>query len=253
MAAFLDLCRFNTSSGGTGDWVYSSEVTGCQSPAAAGAIDGREYKFQAISSDQTQWELAEGAYTAASGTLARTTVLYNSAGTGSAAGQSGAGAKIDFSLPPTVAIVAIKEDLISVEEANAFTATQQAQARANIGAAPVPGAWTNYTPTVSATSGSLGGASASGRYHQLGKLVFFYISIVITSNGSAAGSVRATLPVQSGAGTRTFIAKENAMKWNPLYGVVFDWLPYIDLQNFDNSYPGGDGCKLDVSGVYESI
>ena len=133
MAAFLDLCRFNTTSGGTGDWIYSSEVTGCQSPAAAGAVDGRKYKFLAISPDQTQWELAEGAYSEANGAFARTTVLYNSAGTGSATGQSGAGVKINFFLPPTVAIVALKEDLISVEEPNTFTPTQQAQARSNTG------------------------------------------------------------------------------------------------------------------------
>lgn len=133
MAAFLNNCRFIPAAGGTADWVYSSTVGGCQSPALAGAVDGRKYKFIAISSDLTQWEIAEGAYTAATGTFARTTVLCNSSGSGVAAGQSGAGSRISFIAAPNVAIVGVKEDLISIEEPNGFTATQMAQARANIG------------------------------------------------------------------------------------------------------------------------
>lgn len=132
MAAFLNNCRFIPTAGGTTDWVYASTVGGCQSPALAGAIDGRRYKFIAISTDLSQWEIAEGAYMAVSGALARTTVLYNSSGSGTAGGQSGAGTKISFTAAPNVAIVGVKEDLISVEEANAFTLAQKAQARANI-------------------------------------------------------------------------------------------------------------------------
>lgn len=133
MAAFLNNCRFIPSAGGTADWVYSSTVGGCQSPALAGAVDGRKYKFIAISSDLAQWEIAEGVYTAASGTFARATILCNSSGSGVAAGQSGAGSRISFIAPPNVAIVGVKEDLISIEEPNGFTAGQMAQARANIG------------------------------------------------------------------------------------------------------------------------
>jgi len=133
MAAFLNNCRFIPTAGGTTDWVYSSTVGGCQSPVLAGAVDGRKYKFIAISGDLTQWEIAEGAYTATSGTFSRTTVLCNSSGSGVAAGQSGAGSKISFIAAPNVAVVGIKEDLISIEEANGFTTGQMAQARANIG------------------------------------------------------------------------------------------------------------------------
>lgn len=132
MAAFLDNCRFSPTTGGTADWTYSSAVAGSQSPAAAGAVNGRKYKFLAISADQSQWEIAEGAYNSATGVLARTSVLYNSSGTGIAGGQTGAGALIGFSAIPTVAIIGIKEDLISIEEANSFTAAQKAQGRANL-------------------------------------------------------------------------------------------------------------------------
>jgi hypothetical protein len=135
MAALLDNVRFTPTAGGTTDWTYFSAVTGYQSPAAAGVVNGTKYKYFAISSDSTQWEIGEGAYNTSTGVLPRTTVLSNSAGTGTASGQSGAGSKINFSTAPTVAIVAVKEDLISIEEANSFTSAQQAQARSNIGAA----------------------------------------------------------------------------------------------------------------------
>jgi hypothetical protein len=141
MAAFLDNCRFIPAAGGTTDWVYASAVGGCQSPAAGGVVTGTKYKFLAISADLTQWEIAEGVCTITAGpvyTFARTNVLYNSAGTGSATGQTGGGGKITFTAAPNVAIVAVKEDLISVEEPNSFTTVQQVQARANIAATGSP-------------------------------------------------------------------------------------------------------------------
>lgn len=138
MAAFLNVCRFTPTAGSTTDWTYSSAVTGYQSPSAAGVVNGRVYKYRAESADLSQWEIGEGAYNTGTGVLARTTVLYNSSGTGTATGQSGAGTKINFSAAPQVAIVGIKEDLISIEEANSFTSTQKSQAQANIGVVCAP-------------------------------------------------------------------------------------------------------------------
>ncbi|VIO77381.1 hypothetical protein [Bradyrhizobium ivorense] len=126
MAAFLDACRFSPTAGGTTDWTYSIAVTGYLSPATANVVNGRAYKYRAESADLAQWEIGEGTYNTSTGVLSRTTVLFNSAGTT---------AKINFSAIPQVAIVALKEDLISIEEANSFTAAQQRQARTNIGAA----------------------------------------------------------------------------------------------------------------------
>jgi hypothetical protein len=158
MAAFLDICRFNPTTGGTTDWTYSLAVTGYQSPASANAVNGRVYKFRAESADLSQWELAEGAYNSSTGVFARTTVLYNSSGTGTL--QGGASTKINFSTVPQVAIVALKEDLISVEEGNSFTTTQQAQARSNIGVTAVGSAAVGHIPgetsNGTAASGEIG-------------------------------------------------------------------------------------------------
>lgn len=145
MAAFLNVCRFNPTAGGTTDWTYSSAVTGYQSPAAANVVNGRLYKYRAESVDLSQWELGEGAYNTSTGVLARTTVLSNSAGTTS---------KINFSTVPQVAIVALKEDLIAVDESNSFTSGQKSQIRTNIGMADghIPGEASNG----SAAAGEIG-------------------------------------------------------------------------------------------------
>lgn len=102
MAGFVNNVLFNPTLGGTTDWVVSSAVTGYNTPAGAGALNGMLYKYRAESADLSQWEIGEGAYTVGSTTLARTTVLLNSAGTT---------AKINFSTVPQVGIVALGEDL----------------------------------------------------------------------------------------------------------------------------------------------
>lgn len=210
MAAFLNNCRFIPTAGATTDWVYASTVGGCQSPALAGAIDGRKYKFIAISTDLTQWEIAEGAYTAATGTFARATVLYNSSGSGTAAGQSGSGSKINFTAAPNVAIVGVKEDLISVEEANAFTPVQKAQARANIDVTK-----RNYIVNGGMqVSQENGGAAASGTFYypvdqwsyqrSLASGVISVAQVASLTPGGSANRIRATVTTaQASAGSDT--------------------------------------------------
>ncbi|MGY4159031.1 hypothetical protein ACVINW_004873 [Bradyrhizobium sp. USDA 4461] len=165
MAAFLDACRFSPSTGGTADWLVAGPVGGYVTPTVAGAVNGRAYKYRAESADLSQWELGEGTWNASTGVLSRTTVLLNSSGTTS---------KVNFTVSPQVAVVALKEDLISLDEANAFSAVQQAQARANIAAigrlnlVMITSSGT-YTPSanllgalVECVGGGGGGAGASG-------------------------------------------------------------------------------------------
>lgn len=112
MASFLDVCRFLPTLGGTTDWTYSSAVTGYQSPALSGAVNNATYRYRAESGDLTQWEIGYGLYSTGTTVLTRATVLFNSSGTGTGAGQSGAGTKINFSAVPQVAIVALAEDMV---------------------------------------------------------------------------------------------------------------------------------------------
>jgi hypothetical protein len=161
MSAFADLVRFNPVAGGTTDWVVSSAVGGCQTPALANVQNGVSYKVYAVSNDLTQWEVSTGLYNSGTTTFPRTTVLYNSSGTGTATGQSGAGTKINFSTIPQVSIVAIAEDLIQVEIANSFSTTQQNQIQKNVG---IPAVMRSYLAglTLSTAGSSATFAVAAG-------------------------------------------------------------------------------------------
>lgn len=114
MSSLINVCRFNPTAGGTADWTYSSAVTGYQSPTAAGAVNGATYSYRAESADLSQWEIGFGAYNSGTGVFARTTVLFNSAGTT---------AKINFSAAPQVAIVALAEDLLPVSSVAPITSS----------------------------------------------------------------------------------------------------------------------------------
>jgi hypothetical protein len=128
VAKFANSVLFTPTLGGTTDWTVSAAVQGFMTPAQAAAADG-VYKYRAESGDLSQWEVGEGTYTGSGPTLTRTTVLQNSAGTT---------AKINFSTVPSVGIVALKQDILSIEEANGFTAAQKLQARTNIGILVTP-------------------------------------------------------------------------------------------------------------------
>lgn len=99
---FVDGCGFTAASSGTGDFVVSSAVVGYQTPLAANAVNGTIYSYRAESASRADWEIGFGAYTTGTTTLARTTVLYNSAGTTS---------KISFSAAPNVYITALTADI----------------------------------------------------------------------------------------------------------------------------------------------
>jgi hypothetical protein len=146
MASLLvNVCRFNPTAGGTTDWTYSSAVTGYQSPAAAGAVNGGVYSYRAESANLSQWEVGFGTYNSGTGVLTRNTVLFNSAGTTS---------KINFSAAPQVAIIAAAEDLLPIASVQPITASLGADVNLNNTA--------NYFAGPAVAQGSIGTWFASG-------------------------------------------------------------------------------------------
>ena len=111
MAKSLNVAKFTAAASGTGNFTVSAAVTGFQTPALAGCVDGLTYRYRAESADLTQWEIGYGVASSSGTVFARTFVLYNSSGTGLGNGQSGAGTKINFSAKPNVGIVLISDDL----------------------------------------------------------------------------------------------------------------------------------------------
>jgi hypothetical protein len=156
-SSFLDNCGFNPTLGGTTDWTYSSVLAGgYQSPTAAGAVTATPYSYYAKDPSGSPWEMGSGLCTITGGvpTFARTTVLYNSSGTGTGAGQSGAGTKISFATAPQVSIVALAEDLPKL---GGPTITRLASGTAATYTTPVGCKWLRIRMV-----GSGSGASGSG-------------------------------------------------------------------------------------------
>lgn len=116
---FVDVAKFTAVSAGTGSFVVSAAVQGYQTPATAGATGGSQYSYRAENSDLTQWEVGQGTYTSSNVTITRTPI-FNSAGGSSA---------INFTLAPTVGLVALSEDMFT-----AASKTQQQTGTSNVNA-----------------------------------------------------------------------------------------------------------------------
>ena len=116
----------------------------------------------------------------------------------------------------------------------------------------VAAAWTPYTPTVTAGSGTFTTVSATGRYLRIGKLMNIQIAVTITTNGTAAGAVQATLPATAGAGVYVLAGRETVVAGKMLQGNIAPGGTTVNIFNYDNSYSGSNGAILIVSGSYET-
>ena len=116
------------------------------------------------------------------------------------------------------------------------------------------GAATVYTPVVMAASGTFTTVSATGRYRIIGKLVFIQITVTITTNGTAAGDVIATLPFASvnvASAAHVLAGRANAVSGKMLQGIINTNSGTVAIFNYDNTYPGASGETLVLSGFYE--
>jgi hypothetical protein len=75
-------------------------------------------------------------------------------------------------------------------------------------------AWTSYTPTITAGAGTPTTVSATGRYKVFGKTVIVTIDVTVTTTGTAAGAIIATLPLNSAAFSYVGTAREHAIAGN---------------------------------------
>lgn len=117
--------------------------------------------------------------------------------------------------------------------------------------AALDSAWTAYTPTISATSGSFTTVSGSGRYKQIGKTVWFKATATITTNGTASGTLLMSLPATAQAANAAFGTGRDATA-----GGLCLWFNASTsnayVQTTGGAYPGADGRSISISGTYET-
>jgi hypothetical protein len=111
-------------------------------------------------------------------------------------------------------------------------------------------AWTSYTPAITAGSGTITTASATGKYKTVGKTTFITMTITITTNGSGATSVIATLP--NTCANNTVLVGRSVALGAQVMGIIGAGETTVTLFNYNDSYPGASGGVLFASGVYEN-
>jgi len=57
--------------------------------------------------------------------------------------------------------------------------------------------WTNYTPTVTASSGTITSTTSKGQYLQIGKMIVVSVDVLITNAGTGSGNLNVSLPINA--------------------------------------------------------
>mgnify|MGYP003335125223 FL=1 len=108
-----------------------------------------------------------------------------------------------------------------------------------------------WSPVVTASTGAISAYSASGTYTKVGRQVTVFYNVLISANGTGAGSVKvAGLPYTIannrpyGVGNETDSVGFNVIS----QGIVTT--DYALVLKFDGTYPGGSGYRLQGSFTY---
>ena len=112
-------------------------------------------------------------------------------------------------------------------------------------------AWKSYVSTLGVSSGALTTAGVTMRYKQIGKTVIVQATITITTNGTGAGFLTLTLPKVANA---TFIGtgREVASTGKSVTATLPSGTSTLNINYYDNTYPGGNGTQVNVQITYES-
>lgn len=108
------------------------------------------------------------------------------------------------------------------------------------------------TPVVSASSGAYTTASATGRYAQIGKLIFVQIKVTITNVGTGGVPV-VSLPFNIANTNGDMIVmsgRENAVSGKMLQAVGAAGSGTISIYDYANTSPAANGASCVISGVY---
>jgi len=178
-------------------------------------------------------------------------------------GISGGGTSGDVTITNSMATaIDAKGDLIPGTGADTFArlavgsdfAFLQADSAQSTGLVWNNAAWTSYTPTVTATSGTFTTVSASGKYTRIGKFCTVQFRVTITNNGTAAGQVVVSAPFTSNNSFGTnFIGngREVAVAGFTMTPRMISNTSDFYLTKIDATYPGGTGFVLDNTVTYE--
>jgi hypothetical protein len=109
-----------------------------------------------------------------------------------------------------------------------------------------------WTLVITAASGSFGTVSGTGTYTRIGRAVYIDYNILITGNGTAAGSVKVAGLPYNASGFRGYgVGSETDAVGFSITSQVIGSTDYFFLAKFDGTYPGGNGYRLQGSFTYK--
>jgi hypothetical protein len=113
-------------------------------------------------------------------------------------------------------------------------------------------AWTSYTPTVTASSGTFTTVSGTGQYQVIGKTCVVSMTIYITTVGTASGTLLATLPFTSANRVQiSGYGMENQNTGSMLKGYIAPSQTQMQITTYNNSSTIGAGYGPVLTVVYE--
>lgn len=104
---------------------------------------------------------------------------------------------------------------------------------------------------IASDTGTITTKSGSIRYRKQGRTVTFTLAISITTNGTGAGQLIATLPYPAAAET-IFAGQEVLATGVATTGYVDANSATLYIIKYDATYSGGNGTRNVVSGTYET-
>lgn len=114
-------------------------------------------------------------------------------------------------------------------------------------------AWVStFVPTISSTGGPITTSTASCQYKRDGATVHFSLSISVTTNGTGAGTLRATLPFSSSGLDNVFVGRDRGVGGKALTATLIAGGNTLDIKNYDNTYPAADGSFIMITGTYRA-
>ena len=105
------------------------------------------------------------------------------------------------------------------------------------------GVWTAYTPTITAGSGTLTTATATGAYIRIGKVCIVQSNWIVTTNGTGANFIQLTLPFTVAAKSFAGVGREYEVIGKMLQIEAPQSDSVMRYRNYDNTYPAGSNYK----------
>jgi hypothetical protein len=110
--------------------------------------------------------------------------------------------------------------------------------------------WTTYTPTITSETGSFTTVTTNvARSTRIGKFCAVHLDFTITSLGTAAGAIYATLPYSGSGNTGAGCGREINVSGFGFYGAIFSGS--LQLRRFDGTSPAVASGRLPAVYVYE--